>query len=155
MRAVLDALERGVVFLGSVAMACLAIEVAGLVALRYLFGISPFWSEEVIRICLLVAVFLGAAVSVRGRRHIRVEFLTELLPARVREAWYLLLDVFALVIFGVLVWTGIEAVGFNDSQRTVALQMPLSWIMWLVPAAFALAIVFLVEEIARGKQRTK
>jgi len=155
MRAVLDALERGAVFLGSVAMALLAVAVIALVGMRYLFGVSPFWSEEVIRICLLVAVFFGAAVSVRGRRHIRVEFLTELLPARVRAAWYLLLDAFALVIFGVLVWTGIEAVAFNHSQRTVALQMPLSWIMWLVPACFGLAIVFLLEEIARGKNRPK
>ena len=148
----LDVLERGTVFVGSIAMALLAIGVILLVALRYFFGISPFWSEELVRIFLLVAVFLGAAVSVRGRRHIRVEFLTELLPARLREAWYLLLDVVTLVIFGLLVWTGIEAVQFNATQRSVSLQIPLSWVMWLVPAAFAIAIVFLVEEIARGRK---
>lgn len=153
MRPLLNALERGAVILGSVAMACLAVAVIALVALRYLFGISPFWSEEVVRIFLLAAVFLGAAVSVRGRRHIRVEFLTELLPPRLRAAWYLLLDLVALGLFGLLVWTGIEAVQFNAAQRTVALQIPLSWIMWLVPAAFAFAAVFLVEEIVRGQKR--
>jgi len=153
LRAGLNALERGAVFVGGVAMACLAAGVIALVALRYVFGISPFWSEEVLRFFLLTAVFLGAGVSVRGRRHIRVEFLTELLPKHLKRAWYLLLDLVTLGLFGLLIWTGIEAVEFNASQRTVALQVPLSWIMWLVPAGFALGAVFLVEEILAGRKR--
>ena len=153
MRAALNALERGAVIIGSVAMACLATGVIALVAARYIFGFSPFWSEEVVRICLLTAVFLGAGVSVRGRRHIRVEFMTELLPPRLRAAWYLLLDIVTLGLFGLLVWTGIEAVQFNATQRTVALQMPLSWIMWLVPAGFAIGAIFLVDEILGDRKR--
>ena len=50
----------------AIAMALLATGVILLVALRYVFGISPFWSEELVRIFLIVAVFLGAAVSVRA-----------------------------------------------------------------------------------------
>ena len=152
MRKFLDILERGAVFVGAVAMAGLAISVVALVLLRYVFHVAPFWSEEVIRLFLLVAVFLGAAVSVRGRRHIRVEFLADLLPPCVKRGWYLLLDLAALALFVLLVWLGIEAVEFNHAQRSVSLQMRLSWVMWLVPACFALAAVFLVEEIARRRE---
>ena len=151
MRKFLDILERGAVFAGSVAMAGLAIAVVALVLLRYVFHVAPFWSEEVIRLFLLVAVFLGAAVSVRGRRHIRVEFLADLLPPRLKRAWYLLLDLAALALFGLLVWLGIEAVEFNHAQRSVSIQMRLAYIMWLVPACFALAAVFLVEEILKRR----
>ena len=153
MRKALDALERGAVVLGSAAMACLAVAVAALVLLRYVFHIAPFWSEEVIRLFLLVAVFLGAAVSVRGRRHIRVEFLADLLPPGAKRAWYLLLDLAALGLFLLLVWLGIEAVEFNHAQKSVSLQMRLSYAMWLVPACFALAAIFLVEEIVKGGKR--
>jgi TRAP-type C4-dicarboxylate transport system permease small subunit len=149
VKRLLDALERGAVFVGGVAMACLAVAVIALVALRYLFGISPFWSEELIRIFLMAAVLLGAGVSVRANRHIRVEFLTELLPPRLRRAWYLLLDVAALGLFVLIVATGIEAVGFNHSMRTVSLQIPVSTVIWLVPAGFAIAAVFMLEEIVR------
>jgi TRAP-type C4-dicarboxylate transport system permease small subunit len=155
LRKALDALERAAVVAGSAAMACLAIAVAALVLLRYVFHIAPFWSEELIRLFLLAAVFLGAAVSVRGRRHIRVEFLADLLPKRLRQAWYLLLDIAALGLFVLLVWLGIEAVGFNHAQKSVSLQLRLSYVMWLVPACFALAAVFLVEEIARGRGRQR
>jgi TRAP-type C4-dicarboxylate transport system permease small subunit len=151
LRKALDALERGVVIAGSVAMACLAAAVCALVALRYVFHVAPFWSEEVIRLCLLVAVFLGAAVSVRGRRHIRVEFLADLLPPPLRRAWYLLLDLAALGLFILLIWLGIEAVEFNHAQKSVSLQLRLSYVMWLVPACFALAAVFLVEEIVKPR----
>jgi TRAP-type C4-dicarboxylate transport system permease small subunit len=149
VRKLLDALERGAVFVGSVAMALLAIGVIALVALRYLFAVSPFWSEELVRIFLMAAVLLGAGVSVRANRHIRVEFLTELLPPLLRRAWYLLLDLVALALFAVIVVMGIEAVGFNHSMRTVSLQIPVSTVIWLVPAGFALAAIFMLEEIAR------
>jgi TRAP-type C4-dicarboxylate transport system permease small subunit len=149
MKRILDILERGAVFVGSVAMALLAIGVIALVALRYLFAISPFWSEELVRIFLMAAVLLGAGVSVRANRHIRVEFLTELLPPLLRRAWYLLLDLVALALFAVIVVMGIEAVGFNHSMRTVSLQIPVSTVIWLVPAGFALAAIFMLEEIAR------
>lgn len=152
MRNILNALERGAVVIGAVAMACLAIAVAALVLLRYAFHIAPFWSEEVIRLFLLVAVFLGAAASVRGRRHIRVEFLADLLPPRLKRAWYLLLDFATLALFVLLVWLGIEAVGFNHAQRSVSLQMRLSYAMWLVPVCFALAAVFLAEEILKRRE---
>lgn len=153
MKKALDALERGAVIIGSVAMACLAVAVIALVALRYLFGVSPFWSEELIRIFLLAAVLLGAGVSVRANRHIRVEFLTELLPPPLRRAWYLLLDLVSLGLFVLIVATGIEAIGFNHSMRTVALQIPVSIIIWLVPAGFTLAAVFMAEELVRRWKR--
>ncbi|MBL8664715.1 MAG: TRAP transporter small permease [Candidatus Odyssella sp.] len=152
MRRLLDILERGAVFVGAVAMAGLAVAVVALVLLRYVFHVAPFWSEEVIRLFLLVAVFLGAAASVRGRRHIRVEFLADLLPDRLRRFWYLLLDLAALALFALLVWLGIEAVEFNHAQRSVSLQMRLSYVMWLVPACFVLAALFLVEEIVRRRE---
>src|SRR5262245_39578951 len=123
MKRLLDALERGAVAVGSVAMALLAVAVIAFVFLRYLFTVPPFWSEEAVRICLLAAVLLGAGVSVRGNRHIRVEFLTELLPRGVRRAWYLLIDLAALGLFLLVVVTGIEAVGFNALMKTVALQV--------------------------------
>jgi TRAP-type C4-dicarboxylate transport system permease small subunit len=149
MKRLLDALEKGAVFVGGVAMACLTIAVIALVAMRYVFGISPFWSEELIRIFLIAAVLLGAGVSVRANRHIRVEFLTELLPPGVRRAWYFFLDLASLGLFVLIVVTGIEAIGFNHAVRTTALQIPTSTIIWLVPAGFALAAIFMLEEIVR------
>lgn len=94
-----------------------------------------------------------SAGSQSPNRHIRVEFLTELLPPVLRRAWYLFLDLASLGLFALIVVTGIEAIGFNHAVRTVALQIPVSTIIWLVPAGFALAAIFMLEEIVRRWKR--
>lgn len=149
MTRLLDALERAAMIVGMAAMAALALAVAAFVALRYLFGVSPYWSEEAVRLCLILAVFIGAGLSVRGRQHIRVEFLSQLLPPRFRRWWYLLLDLVALGVFVLIVVTGIEAVQFAAGMKTVALQIPMSTIVWIVPAGFAIAALYTVEEIVK------
>ena len=75
------------------------------------------------------------------------------LPPAVRRAWYVLLDLASLGLFALVVATGIEAVGFNHTMRPVALQVPVSTIIWLVPAGFALAAIFMAEEIIRRLRR--
>ena len=145
----LDRLERLAVIIGSTCLAVLAISVFAQVALRYGFSITPFWGEELNRDFLIVAVLLGAAASVRGSRHIRVEFIVDLLPLRLQHWWRLLLDLLTLVLFAILVVTGINAVQFNMAQLTVAMQIPVAWLMLFVPLGFALAFLFGIGEIRK------
>lgn len=145
----LDRLERVFVWIGAASLAALTLAVVGQVVFRYAFAITPIWSEEVGRYLLIVGVLVGAAVSVRGNRHIRVEFLVELLPPRLRRAWYLLLDLATLALFVLIVVTGIEAAGYNHIARSPGLQMPLSYIMAFIPLCFALAALFMAAEIAK------
>jgi TRAP-type C4-dicarboxylate transport system permease small subunit len=150
---VIERLDRLVLLVGTVAMALLALLIFAQVVLRYLFAVTPVWSEELGRYLLIWAVLAGSAVSVRGARHIRVEFLVELLPAGARRAWYLLLDLVILALFLLLVATGIEAVGFNHSMRSLGLQVRLSYVMAGIPLFFGLAALFLIDELRRKAKR--
>lgn len=149
----LDRLERAVLAVGVAALALLAFGVAAQVALRYLFAITPIWSEELSRYLLVWTVLAGAAVSVRGNRHIRVEFLADLLPPAVRRGWYLLLDVTALGLFVLVAGLGVEAVKFNYGMRSTGLQAPLSYVMTSIPVFFGAAAVFLAGEIWQRRGR--
>jgi TRAP-type C4-dicarboxylate transport system permease small subunit len=150
---VIERLDRLVLLVGAAALGLLALLIFAQVVLRYLFAITPVWSEELGRYLLIWAVLAGSAVSVRGARHIRVEFLVDLLPAGVRRAWYLLLDLVILALFLLLVATGIEAVGFNHSMRSLGLQVRLSYVMAGIPLFFGLAALFLIDELRRKAQR--
>ena len=149
----IERLDRLVLLVGVAAMALLALLIFAQVVLRYLFAVTPVWSEELGRYLLIWAVLAGSAVSVRGARHIRVEFLVELLPAGVRRAWYLLLDLVILALFLLLVATGIEAVGYNHSMRSLGLQVRLSYVMAGIPLFFGLAALFLIDELRRKAKR--
>jgi TRAP-type C4-dicarboxylate transport system permease small subunit len=149
----LDRLERLFVGLGAASLGLLAVAIAGQLLFRYAFSITPIWSEELSRFLLIIGVLIGAAVSVRGNRHIRVEFLVELLPRGAQRAWYLLLDLVTLALFVIIVVTGIEAVGYNHMVRSAGLQLPLSYIMAFIPLCFALAAIFMVAEIVQRIRR--
>ena len=149
----IERLDRLVLLVGAAALGLLALLIFAQVVLRYLFAITPVWSEELGRYLLIWAVLAGSAVSVRGARHIRVEFLVDLLPAGLCRAWYLLLDLVILALFLLLVATGIEAVGFNHSMRSLGLQVRLSYVMAGIPLFFGLAALFLIDELRRRGKR--
>lgn len=153
MRGVLDRLERALDFLASACLALLAAAVFAQVVLRYAFSLSPVWSEEACRILLVWGVVCGAVVSVRRNQHIRVEFIVERFPPRLRRAWFVLVDVATLVFFAAVAVAGVDAVQFNHSIRTVALQWPLSYLIAVIPAGFALAAVFLGMRLGRREER--
>lgn len=143
----LDRLERALAFFASACLAVLAAGVFAQVVLRYGFGLTPVWSEEVCRILLVWTVVCGAAVSVRSNQHIRVEFIVEKLPRGPRRFWYRLIDVATLLLFLAIVGAGVEAVKFNHAIRTVALQWPMSYLIAAIPLAFAAAAVFLAARL--------
>lgn len=147
MASALDALERWLRRLGSVSLLLLACSVCLQTFGRYVFAYSPIWSEELSRLLLIWTVMIGAAISVRHRTHIRVDVLLSPLPARARRLWFRLLDVLTLLLFVVLVWTGIDAVTFNRSMQSLGLQWPMSVLIAAVPVGFAFAAVFLAERI--------
>jgi TRAP-type C4-dicarboxylate transport system permease small subunit len=146
-------LERALACLGSASLALLAAGVFAQVVLRYAFGITPVWSEEICRLLLVWIVVCGAAVSVRTNQHIRVEFIVERFPARLRRAWYLLVDLATLTLFAVLVGAGIEAVMFNHAISSVALLWPMSYLIAAIPLGFAAAALFLAARLWQGGRR--
>jgi len=149
----LDRLERMLAFAASACLAVLAAGVFAQVVLRYGFRITPVWSEEACRLLLVWTVVCGAAVSVRTNQHIRVEFIVDHFPPGVRRAWWVVVDLATLAFFSAVAGAGIEAVKFNDSMRSVALQWPMSWLIVAVPIGFAAAALFLAERLWRRRGR--
>ena len=152
MRRLFDQLERVLNGIAVVCLAVLAVALCAQIALRYVFHFAPVWGEELCRILLVWVVLAGAAVSVRTNRHVRVEFLSDLLPIRLRRAWHVVRELASLLFFCVVVGSGIEAVGFNHSMRTVALQWPMSYLIAAVPIGFAAAALFLARRMVSAAE---
>src|SRR3546814_17855783 len=91
MREVLSWLDENaerwmLLFLYSFIVLVIAIEVLRRFVLMY----SSVWGEEAARYAFLYLVWIGAAVAVRDRAHIRIAVLTHLLPPRGSALFYLL-----------------------------------------------------------------
>ncbi len=135
-------LEQLVIWLGTACFALLFVLMVAQVILRYGFSFTPFFTEEIARYAMIWAALAGAAVATRRGAHIRVDFVSNLLPSAVRRIWQLVLDLGVIGLFGVLVVKGIESSVFLHSQASMGLQIPLSYPTLAVPFFFTIAAVF-------------
>jgi TRAP-type C4-dicarboxylate transport system permease small subunit len=102
------------------------------VFLRYIFGWSLFWAEEVITYCFVYLVFLGASLATRLNQHPYVDFLTLPLGPKFVPFFNGLRDVSMLVYAAVLVYEGFILVQRTPSL-TPALQFPYKFIYLSMP----------------------
>lgn len=115
----LVALSSAVVAIALVAVFC-----------RYGLNHSLVWSDEVVRYLFVWFTFLGAAITLRDREHIRVEYFVELLPASARRL------VEAAMLLGVLLfYLAMLVLGFmwvyqTRGTSTSALGWPLNWFFY-------------------------
>ena len=62
------------------------------IVLRYAFSAAAPWAEEVAVYSMIGAVYFGACLAVRDRAHIRVAFIYNMLPEKLRLFTVLLAD---------------------------------------------------------------
>lgn len=65
-----------------VCLSIIAISVFAQVVARYFFQVALHWTEETAAMCMVWAVYMGAALCVRERFHIRIMVAVAALPTR-------------------------------------------------------------------------
>lgn len=119
---------------------------------RYVVNQSLFWSDEVVRYLFVWFTLLGATLVLRDRRHIRVEFFVEQMPAGLRRVVEFagLMLILAFNVF--LVVAGFLWVYQTRGTYTPALGLPLNWIFYAaLPATAALGCYFAARRLAAGQ----
>ncbi|NKB37039.1 MAG: TRAP transporter small permease subunit [Gammaproteobacteria bacterium] len=143
----LSILEKLIRHTGVFCLAVLFLLMLVQVILRYGFDYTHFATEELGRYLLIWATLAGMALETRQNTHIRVSFIAEKLPERVRRFWQLLLDVASLFVFALLIYTGIDSMLFNHGQESPGLQIPLSLPFSAIPLFFFFALLFMCSRI--------
>jgi TRAP-type C4-dicarboxylate transport system permease small subunit len=119
---------------------------------RYVVNRSLFWSDEVVRYMFVWFTLLGAALVLRDRRHIRVEYFLERMPPGPRRGveFLGLLLILAFNVF--LVVAGFLWVQETKGASTPALGLPLSLAFYAaLPTTAALSCYFAVRRFAAGE----
>ena len=75
---------------------------------RYALNDSAAWTEEIARYLLICTVFMGIASATRRTRHIHVDFLYRLMPAKAGRALSTLIDLLRIAFFAIAVGLTIQ-----------------------------------------------
>jgi TRAP-type transport system small permease protein len=112
---------------------------------RYVLNDSAAWTEEIARYLLICMVFVGTSAAIRTSRHIHVDFLYRLIPARAGRAVSTLVDVVKIGFFGymtVLTWQMMEKMAF---YRMTIVDLPMNLIYGVCMFGFACAALRSVQ----------
>ena len=145
--AVSDRLERLLRAIGASALLVLFALIVAQVVMRYGFGVTPFFTEEIARYALVWSVLAGAAVSIRIDGHIRVTFVPDLLRPALRWYWMRVLDLLTFALLLILTFAAVRTVEFAGGQTSDGMQVSLRYPYAALPAAFGVGLVFLVARL--------
>lgn len=121
---------------------------------RYVLNYSLFWSEELARFLLIWLSFLGATVAYFHGAHPGVDSLVRRLPAGLRKGAALLSYLAGVVLFCVMVVSGVEFAWFVRLQITPALGVSKWIVMAVVPVCGVIFLVHCLAGVCRMFDRT-
>ena len=127
----------------------LCILVLGEVIARYVFNNPYFWSEELTIYTFTWVSFLGAVLALKNNRHVLVGVFVSWLPRTAQYVATLLADV---IVLGFLILLLVQSVLFwelSHSLRSIALNIPLSFVSASLVAMAVLMIFYLGDAIVQ------
>jgi TRAP-type C4-dicarboxylate transport system permease small subunit len=153
--------NRFVTYLGTALVFLLFAIILTQVVARMFRSAFP-WAEEAAQFILVCIVFIGAAVVERDDSHVRVDFLVELLPYRIKKITKLLSRI--LLLFALIcVFYGISLLApYVVNLTSPGGQIPLWWMYllvgigvawWIVHSIYSLYVVIVSRDsINKGEE---
>jgi TRAP-type C4-dicarboxylate transport system permease small subunit len=150
---VLDAINRVIVVLSSIALVLAGLVLTYSVVVRYFLKFSTDWQDEMSVFLIVGAVFMSAAAIQAQRGHIGIEAIVGLLPKRVNHVRMLLVDAASLAFCGYFAWKSItllnEAV--TEDYHSSSTWGPPLWIPYsLMAAGMVLLTLQLLLQVVAG-----
>ena len=112
---------------------------------RYVMNDSAAWTEEIARYLLICTVFMGVAAAVRRTRHIHVDFLYRLIPARAGRVMSTLVDIGRIVFFAIAVGLTIQMMQRMSSLKMTIIDLPMNLVYGVCAIGFAAATIRSVQ----------
>lgn len=120
------------------------------IVMRGVFNVPMSGAEELTRYFLIALTLVGAAHVTHEGGQIRMQEFQALLPARLRFAVQLLIEVAAAGMFGLMAVASVVSIRNNLNNQTATLEMP----YWLFMAPMTIGMTLLTLESLALLRRT-
>jgi TRAP-type C4-dicarboxylate transport system permease small subunit len=117
---------------------------------RYLLTYVPSWSEEVPRYLLVWISYLGAALAVKYKEHISLDFFFNLMPVRARQVGHLILNVLIAIVGVIMLVFGIGLVRQFGDDLMESIAVKNFWLYLAMPISGALIVLYIIQDTMKG-----
>ena len=116
------------------------------VILRYGFNSPLQWAEELSRYSFIWLTFMGAALASKHKRHIAIDSLVMMVPARLRALCYVMGDLVILGLMVVMIYYGVILMS-NADQPTATLKVPQYVVYSVIPFSALFVAAYSVSDL--------
>lgn len=131
---------------GCVLLAVITVLVFIAAVMRFV-GYPLIWSVDLAQLLFIWLCFFGAAKAMRERSHLGVDFLTRLLPPRMRLVLETLLTMLFAAFFLVLAWEGYKLTVLNKERLFGDSGLSYAWVTIAVPAGCLLLLGSMISNL--------
>jgi len=112
---------------------------------RYVLNDSAAWTEEIARYLLICTTFVAIASAVRRTRHIHVDFLYRLIPAKGGRALSTVIDILRIAFFAMAAGLTVQMMLRMGSLQMTVIDLPVNIIYGVCACGFAAATIRSVQ----------
>lgn len=120
---------------------------------RYALNDSAAWTEEIARYLLIATTFIAIAASVRRTRHIHVDFLYRIVPARVGRTLSTLVDLVRVAFFAIAVLLTLQMMQRMEHLQMTIIDLPMNIIYGICAFGFLCATVRSIQVTVENWRR--
>ena len=119
------------------------------ILLRNFFDSGIFWADSALRILVLWIGMIGAMYASRNRNHIRIDVLSNYLPAKLQQNISHVTDFITAIVCGIAAFYSIEFVQYEYEEGLIAFANVPVWLCAaIIPLAFiVMALRYLVYSL--------
>jgi TRAP-type C4-dicarboxylate transport system permease small subunit len=138
---------EGLIILGAtVIVTIVTIEVV----LRYVFGHSLIFTEELSRYLMVWVVFLGGAIAVRDDAHIRINVLVKRLSVKTHQIVRVTAYGLTITFLVVVTIEGLKILPRQLYQMCITIDVSLFYFYLAIPVGSILMMIFLLPHIKKS-----
>ncbi len=106
------------------------------------FDMAIYGVDEQVKIAFLCTSALGGAVAITKREHIAITYFVDLMPYKIKRAFYLVGLVLVGVMNAALVWLSIDWIAGPGKNIWQPFGMPQAYVFVIVPISCAIAVFY-------------
>ena len=136
-----------------VAFSVMLILVTAQIVFRYFLQISVPWTEEAARWFYAWQIFLGSAVAMREKLHLRVTILIDHLPAKAQRVLELLVAAAGMVFLAGIIWGSLIMIRSVYPVQAGSFPISTSYLYLSIPVGLTAMLVLSVREVVAAARQ--
>lgn len=113
---------------------------------RYALRHSFTWMEEFATIMFVWMIYLGISAAVTNRKHLRIDFVLNLMPFKVKRAMLVLSNVIFAFFNVYVAYVMVDVIRLLGTSVTTMLKLPQAFVYSVIPLALALSCFRLAQD---------